>query len=120
MRHSLICLILETAHDMFRRIETELPRLLRADRTERPDALHAFSVARRWFLDGRRVDVGELATELEISRATVFRWVGNRDQLLGEILWSMTEDVFNARSRAARGTGAERIADVVGEFVRTV
>jgi hypothetical protein len=40
--------------------------------------------------------------------------------LLGEILWSMTEDVFNARSQAAQGTGAERIADVVGEFVRTV
>jgi AcrR family transcriptional regulator len=105
---------------MFRPIETELTRLLRADRTERPDALHAFRVARRWFLDGRRVDVGELATELEISRATLFRWVGNRDQLLGEILWSMTEDVFNARSQAAQGTGAERIADVVGEFVRTV
>jgi hypothetical protein len=46
--------------------------------------------------------------------------VGNRDQLLGEILWSMTEDVFDARSKSAEGTGAKRIADVVGEFVRTV
>jgi AcrR family transcriptional regulator len=105
---------------MFCHIETELTRLLRADHTERPDALHAFRIARRWFLDGRRVDIGELATELEISRATLFRWVGNRDQLLGEILWSMTEDVFNARSKAAQGTGADRIADVVGDFVRTV
>jgi AcrR family transcriptional regulator len=101
-------------------IETELARLLKADRSERPDALRAFAVARRWFLDGRRVDVGELAAELDISRATLFRWVGNRDQLLGEILWSMTEDVFDGRSKAAHGTGAKRIADVVGEFVRTV
>jgi AcrR family transcriptional regulator len=62
----------------------------------------------------------ELAAELEISRATLFRWVGNRDQLLGEILWSMTEDVFDARSRTAHGTGADRIAGVVGAFVRTV
>lgn len=32
----------------------------------------------------------------------------------------MTEDVFDARSKSAEGTGAKRIADVVGEFVRTV
>jgi AcrR family transcriptional regulator len=62
----------------------------------------------------------ELAAELEISRATLFRWVGNRDQLLGEILWSMTEDVFDARSRASHDTGADRISGVVGAFVQTV
>ncbi|MCU1680061.1 MAG: hypothetical protein JWQ81_800 [Amycolatopsis sp.] len=62
----------------------------------------------------------DLAAELEISRATLFRRVGNRDQLLAEILWSMTEDVFDARSRGEYGSGADRIAGVVGEFVRTV
>jgi AcrR family transcriptional regulator len=57
---------------------------------------------------------------LEISRATLFRWVGNRDQLLGEILWSITEDVFESRSKAVQGSGADRVAGVVGAFVRTV
>lgn len=66
------------------------------------------------------MDMRDLAAELEISRATLFRRVGNRDQLLGEILWSMTEVVFDARSRAEHGSGAERIAGVVGAIVRTV
>lgn len=101
-------------------IETELSRLLRAERPERPDALYAFAIARSWFLEGRRVDLRELSTELEISRATLFRWVGNRDQLLGEILWSITEDVFEARSKTAPGTGAKRLAVAIGAFVRTV
>ncbi|SDX81095.1 hypothetical protein SAMN05421504_103938 [Amycolatopsis xylanica] len=93
---------------------------MRTERPERPDALYAFAIARSWFLQGRRVDLRELSTELEISRATLFRWVGNRDQLLGEILWSITEDVFEARSKSATGTGAERLADAIGSFVRTV
>ncbi len=63
----------------------------------------------------------DLAGELGISRATLHRWVGSRDQLLGEILWSMTVEVFEARtSSGSLGRGPEGIADLVGEFVRTV
>ncbi|MFE0020437.1 QsdR family transcriptional regulator [Amycolatopsis sp. NPDC059021] len=62
----------------------------------------------------------DLAGELDISRATLHRWVGSRDQLLGEILWSLTEAVLDARSRHAHGRGAAGIADVVGAFARTV
>ncbi|SEE02776.1 hypothetical protein SAMN04489729_6093 [Amycolatopsis lurida] len=86
----------------------------------RPDALRAFTIARARFLEGRRVDMGELAGELGISRATLHRWVGGRDQLLGEILWSMTVEVFEARVSGKLGRGAEGIADLVGTFVRTV
>ncbi|MEC3976008.1 QsdR family transcriptional regulator [Amycolatopsis sp. H20-H5] len=57
----------------------------------------------------------DLAAELEISRATLHRWVGSRDQLLGEILWSLTSDVFTARTQPGRS-----IADIIGAFVRTV
>ncbi|WP_331911611.1 hypothetical protein [Streptomyces sp.] len=28
---------------------------------------------------------------LGISRAAPFRWVGNRDQLIAEVIWSLTE-----------------------------
>src|SRR5690606_28659495 len=33
-----------------------------------------------------RLDIGRLAKELGVGRATVFRWVGSREQLYGEIL----------------------------------
>jgi AcrR family transcriptional regulator len=80
----------------------------------------AFSVARRWFLAGRRIDMRELAAELGISRATLFRRVGNRDRLLGEILWSLTESVFGEEYRAGTGSGAELVAGTVSRFVLTV
>src|SRR5262245_25508423 len=50
------------------------------------DVLHA---ARRRFLRGERVDMNDLAREVGIGRATLYRWVGSRDQLLGEVLWSL-------------------------------
>jgi AcrR family transcriptional regulator len=62
----------------------------------------------------------DLAGELGISRATLHRWVGSRDQLLGEILWSMTMEVFEARASGTLGRGAEGIADLMCTFVRTV
>src|ERR1700760_251534 len=50
------------------------------------DALDAFRVARRWFMAGRRIEMQELAAELGVNRATLFRWVGGRDDLAGEIV----------------------------------
>jgi AcrR family transcriptional regulator len=77
------------------------------------DALHA---ARRRFLRSERVDMNELAQELGIGRATLYRWVGSRDQLLGEVLWSLAE-VGLAQARAdARGRGAAWVLDVYRRF----
>ena len=39
----------------------------------KPDALDAFRVARRWFMGGRRIEMQELAAELGVNRATLFR-----------------------------------------------
>ncbi|WP_158889283.1 QsdR family transcriptional regulator [Amycolatopsis anabasis] len=86
----------------------------------RPDALRALAVARGWFLAGRRVDMAELAAELGVGRATLFRWVGNRDELLGEVLWSLAEPVFDRKHRARREGGADLVGRIVGDFVRAV
>jgi AcrR family transcriptional regulator len=69
--------------------------------------LDAFHAARRHFLHGERVDMGELATELGVNRATLYRWVGSRDQLLGEIMWSMAERGIEQAREEASGTGVE-------------
>ncbi|MFD3430763.1 QsdR family transcriptional regulator [Nocardia fluminea] len=64
---------------------------------------------------GKRVDLGALATELHISRVTLFRRVGNRDQLISEALWWLTEQSMaasvgrwrRAHGNAVRNAGGE-------------
>lgn len=94
--------------------ETQLARLLAADR--RPDALTAFRIARRWFKAGRRIEMQELAAEVGVNRATLFRWVGSRDDLLAEVLWSLSEPTLAMAVDNAPGCGGQRIAAIMGRF----
>jgi AcrR family transcriptional regulator len=48
------------------------------------------SLAARWILDGRRLDMQGLADELGISRATLFRHAGSREKLMGSALRLLT------------------------------
>jgi AcrR family transcriptional regulator len=98
--------------------ETPLSRMLAEQR--KPDALDAFRVARRWFMAGRRIEMQELAAELGVNRATLFRWVGGRDDLLGEILWSLAEPTLAAAVEASDGNGAQRITGAIGRFAAAV
>src|SRR5262245_30239601 len=55
----------------------------RADpRFERPTREHALQLARETFQRGERVDMQTLATQLGVVRSTLYRWVGDREQLL--------------------------------------
>jgi AcrR family transcriptional regulator len=48
------------------------------------------------------VDVRAIAAELTLSRMSVYRWFGSREQLLGEILLAEFDAIFDrARARAA-------------------
>jgi AcrR family transcriptional regulator len=63
------------------------------------------SLAVRWINNGRRLDMQGLADELGVSRATLFRHVGGREELLSKALWVLTERtmfVAAARWEAAR------------------
>lgn len=60
--------------------------------------------------------MGELAAELGVSRTTLFRWVGKRDVLLAEILWSLAEPTMAAAMAAAPGHGSARMVAVVSRF----
>src|ERR1700744_2802059 len=98
--------------------ETPLSRMLAKDR--KADALDAFRVARRWSMAGRRIEMQELAAELGVNRATLFRWVGGRDDLLGEILWSLAEPTLAAAIEASDGNGAGRITAAIGHFAASL
>jgi AcrR family transcriptional regulator len=83
----------------------------------RPSALDAFRLARRAFLAGERIDMTTLAEELGINRVTLYRWVGSRDQLLVEVVWSLAERTLQLADRGVRAKGPERIVRIVGRFV---
>ncbi|MCJ1715364.1 QsdR family transcriptional regulator [Microbacterium sp. M1A1_1b] len=79
-------------------------------------ALRAFRQARHTFIAGSRIDMGALAATLGVDRTSLFRWVGNRDRLLSEVLWSLAVPTLDSARRSARGTGAARIVDVLDRF----
>lgn len=102
--------------------DTKLARRLRGldEGGGTSDPLTAFKLARRTFLAGQRVDIQGLVAELGVDRATLFRWAGNRDQLLAEVIWSLAEPTFRRAATEATGTGRERIVDALSRFVRAV
>ena len=66
------------------------------------------ATAARWIYEGRRLDMQGLADELGISRVTLFRRVGSREELIGQALWRLTErmlDIAVARWEAERPEG---------------
>lgn len=96
--------------------QTPLARML-ADGEHRPDALAAFKLARKHFIAGERLEMQELAAELGVSRATLFRWVGSRDELLVQIVWSTTMPTFQRAVEAASTlSGGARIAEIMSRF----
>jgi len=82
-----------------------------------PDAQRAFDLARETFVAGRRIDMGGLAGTLGVDRTSVFRWVGNRDTLLSEVLWSLAVPTLVQAERAAEPErGAAHVATLVTHF----
>lgn len=76
----------------------------------------AIATARRHFFAGDKIDLQKLAAELGVDRSTLFRWVGNREQLLATVMWSLAEPTFTAALEQTTAVGAARIADTTGGF----
>jgi AcrR family transcriptional regulator len=77
-----------------------------------------FAAALRVILDCSRLDMRSLAAQLGIGRATLYRKVGSRDRLLGELLWFMTRhEIAQALRKGDGSRGAERIVSLVGAFM---
>lgn len=99
---------------------THLSRALSEEARARVGPLDFFALARRRWLAGERLDIGALATQLGIARATAFRWVGSRDLLVGEILWSLCAPTLQRAAAASRARGARRVAAVTESTIRSV
>lgn len=94
------------------------PARRRAAGSAKATPADALRLARKRWLAGERLDIGLLAQELGVARATVFRWVGSRDQLLAEVLWSMCAPTMQRAAEATAGEGVPRIAAVCETAVR--
>jgi AcrR family transcriptional regulator len=95
----------------------------RADVTpgpKRPSALDAFLRARKRFLAAERIDMSGLAAELGVSRVTLYRWVGSRDQLLVDVIWSLARRTLDRIEEDVRETGPERLVRIVTRFLDDV
>jgi AcrR family transcriptional regulator len=54
------------------------------------------------YLRGQRVDIQAIAAELGLGRATVHRWFGTREALIGEVIVLAAEPVLEAARAGAR------------------
>ncbi|QKW36076.1 TetR/AcrR family transcriptional regulator [Actinomadura sp. NAK00032] len=80
----------------------------------------ALAAASAHYLRGEPIDMSALAAELGVGRATLYRWVGGREQLLGAVLAEMTERTYRDAVRGVGGSGAPRILALLERFMRAV
>jgi hypothetical protein len=81
--------------------------------SDKPTPVDALHLARRTYVRGERIDMGALASELGISRVTLNRWVGTREDLTGEVSWDIMRRTLDSCASQVRATGGERIVQII-------
>jgi AcrR family transcriptional regulator len=85
-----------------------------------PAPARALHLARRRFLAPERIDMNTLAQELGVNRVTLYRWVGSRDKLLVEVVWTLAEQTLDFATSETDADGAQRIVEIITRFLRLV
>ena len=75
-------------------------------------------VARREFVAGRRLEVSAIAAELGLARATLYRWFGSRDRLLGETIARDAEEYFRRVRARVKGRGGSALLETFDQINR--
>ena len=70
------------------------------------------------YLRGERIDVQAIAAELGLGRATIYRWFGSREDLIGEILLRAAEPLLDGARAEAHGRGGQALLDTFDRFNR--
>jgi AcrR family transcriptional regulator len=74
----------------------------------------------RHYLRGRRIEVQAIAAETGIGRATIYRWFGSRDDLIGEVVTRATEPVLAEARAGQEGRGGPGLLDTFDRFNRAL
>lgn len=84
-------------------------------RVRRADALE---LAKRKYLSGERIDIGQIAQELGINRVTLHRWVGTRDALIVDVVWPVTEATLKQEWTKVEALPHARVPQMIGGMLR--
>jgi AcrR family transcriptional regulator len=93
------------------------PAVAPEPRFVRPTRAHALELAQEMFLAGERLDMQTLSARLGVGRTTLYRWVGDRERLIGEVLARLTDIAWAQVAREANGKGRERAMDIGRRFM---
>lgn len=77
-------------------------------------------LVRAQFLAGQRVDVSGVARELGLGRATIYRWFGSRDGVLGVVIVDELQVLLDRARRQVRLRGAKGLLEVFDRVNRTL
>jgi AcrR family transcriptional regulator len=72
------------------------------------------------YLAGQRVDVTVVAARLGLGRATIYRWFGSREALLGEVVARQLELLVTRKRAEVRRRGAAGLLEVLDRVNRTL
>src|SRR4051794_26678247 len=78
-------------------LATQLRRELRVEAgavDDSPSPASVLAAATQRFLDGERIDMQVLAAETGVGRATLYRWFGDRERLIGQVLWVLSRQAL--------------------------
>jgi AcrR family transcriptional regulator len=97
--------------------ERSAPQRGRPAAASREDVLAA---AMYRFLRGRRIDIRPIAAELGLARPTIYRWLGSREDLIGEVLILAADPLLDEARANARGRGGRVLLDTFDRFNRSL
>jgi AcrR family transcriptional regulator len=81
----------------------------------------AFGRALEMFRAGERIDMVAIANDLGIARTTLYRWTGDRDRLLSDLVWSELSSLLAFLvERSAGKRGIARITGVADQFLTAI
>jgi AcrR family transcriptional regulator len=85
----------------------------------RPTAEDVLPVALWLFERGERVDMNTVATRLGVGRTTLYRWAGDREQLIDRVILASIGGLWQRARAQAKGDGLELVLDAIARFVMT-
>lgn len=86
--------------------------MLAGKERSRPTPLDALALAQKQWLEHQRINMNELAEELGVNRATLFRWVGNREVFYADVIWSLVEPVYADIRANTKGKGIDYVCNI--------
>ncbi|MFF2556604.1 QsdR family transcriptional regulator [Nocardia sp. NPDC058058] len=69
------------------------------------------------FLAGKRLDVNAIAAQLGVGRASIYRWFGSRDGLLGATIARQLDRMVAHADKRSRAEGGERLNEILDRTI---